>query len=199
MLRATGARDVFGVSTGAILALRAALSLPDVRRVVAFEPPIGVGASVSTDLVDRFDREYAAGDLVGAMVTAMLAAEMGPPIMLHLPRRLLRAVTRRMLARDDARDLPAGTPHVRQLAQALPGDMRIVRENAGRVHDFGPLRADVLLLAGSRTRPYLRAAVDALGAALPDARLAILPRDQPRRDPEPRRMGRAGRRRRGRG
>ncbi len=175
VLRATGSRDVFGVSSGGILALRAALSLPDVRRVGVFEPPISVGGSIRADLLDRFDRECAAGDLVDCMVTAMLAAEMGPPIMLRLPRWVLRSATRRLLARDDARDSSAAAPHVRELAEALPADLRIVRDNADSAGDFAGLRAQVLLLAGSRTRPYLHTAVDALAGVLPDARRLILP------------------------
>ena len=132
-----------------------------------FEPPIAVGGSIRIDQLARFDREYAEGRLVDAMVTAMRAAEMGPGFLRFVPRRLLRAGTRWMLRRDDTRTLADGVPHVRQLATALPADLRIVKENAERAGDFADVRASTLLLAGTATRPYLRTAVDALAAVMP--------------------------------
>ncbi|HEY9350387.1 MAG TPA: alpha/beta hydrolase, partial [Acidothermales bacterium] len=40
VLKATGARSVFGCSSGAIVALEAALTVPTIRRVAIFEPPL---------------------------------------------------------------------------------------------------------------------------------------------------------------
>ena len=50
LLAVTGARDVIGESSGAIVALEAALRLPQLRRVAIFEPPLIVGDSLSTAL-----------------------------------------------------------------------------------------------------------------------------------------------------
>lgn len=173
--RATGSADVLGISSGAILTLRAGLVEPDLARLAVFEPPIAVGGSIRIDQLARFDREYAEGRLVDAMVTAMRAAEMGPGFLRFVPRRLLRAGTRWMLRRDDTRTLADGVPHVRQLATALPADLRIVKENAERAGDFADVRASTLLLAGTATRPYLRTAVDALAAVMPNVRSVPLP------------------------
>jgi len=172
--RATGSTDVLGVSSGAILALRAALADPGIERVAAFEPPIVVAGSIRMDQIERFGREYAEGRLVEAMVTAMRAAQMGPAFLRFVPRGLLRAVTGRMLRRDDATTPAVGVPHLRELARALPADMRIVAANAERAGDFAGLRARTALLAGSATRPYLRAAVDAVAAVIPGARTVVL-------------------------
>jgi hypothetical protein len=65
-------------------------------------------------------------------------------------------------------------PHLRELALALPADLRIVADNADRAGDFAGLRARTALLAGSATRPYLRAAVDAVAAVIPGARTVVL-------------------------
>lgn len=173
--RATGSREVLGISTGAILTLRAALAAPEIERIALFEPPIGVDGSIDLAPLDRFDHEYAAGNLADAMVTAMLLAEMGPTVLRRAPRWLLRAGTRRMLRRDDARPPTDGMPPLRELATALPADLAVVRDNADRTADFAAVPAAALLLAGSRTRPYLRAAVDALGSVLPRSRTVLLP------------------------
>ena len=173
--RVTGSSDVLGISSGAILTLRAALAAPDIDRIALFEPPIGVDGSIRPAALDRFDREYAAGELADAMVTAMQLAEMGPALLRVAPRWLLRAGTRQMLRRDDARTPPDGLPRLRELATALPADLAVVRENIDRAADFADVAAGTLLLAGTRTRPYLRAAVDALGGVVPGARTVLLP------------------------
>ena len=173
--RATGSADVLGISSGAILALRAALTDPGIERVAAFEPPIAVAGSIRMDQIERFGREYAEGRLVEAMVTAMRAAEMGPAFLRFVPRGLLCAGTGRMLRRDDATTPALGVPHLRELARALPADLRIVADNADRAGDFAGLRARTALLAGSATRPYLRTAVHALAAVIPGARSVVLP------------------------
>ncbi|HOZ58799.1 MAG TPA: alpha/beta fold hydrolase, partial [Nakamurella multipartita] len=49
--RATGSADVLGISSGAILALRAALTDPGIERVAAFEPPIAVAGSIRMDQI----------------------------------------------------------------------------------------------------------------------------------------------------
>jgi pimeloyl-ACP methyl ester carboxylesterase len=173
--RTTGTTDVLGISSGAILTLRAALATSDIERIALFEPPIGVDGSIRPDLLDRFDREYASGALPDAMVTAMRAAEMGPAVLRFVPRRMLRAGTRRMLRRDDARAPMEGQPSLRELATALPADLAIVRQSDGRVGDFADIAAGAVVLAGTRTRPYLRVAADALGRVLPNARTVPLP------------------------
>jgi pimeloyl-ACP methyl ester carboxylesterase len=172
---ATGSQDVLGISSGAIIALRAALAPGPVRRVAAFEPPIAVGKSMRLGMIGAFHRQAAAGDTVAAMVTGMKVAEMGPPVMLAMPASLLRAVTRRMLESDDAKELQTGFVHVRELGRALVADVDIVAASAQSANDFAGLGAEVLLLAGTKTRPYLREAVAALATALPRARRVDLP------------------------
>lgn len=175
VLAATGARDVLGISSGALIALRAAVSTAAVGRVAAFEPPLLLNDPGRLHLADRTRRELDAGDLPNALVTALRAAEMGPYAMLRLPRPVLRLLARRMLA---AKPRPAGEiaePAVRDLAYALRADFAVVAANADRVDDFRSIGIPVLVLAGARTRPYLRAAADALARTIPGARSVLLP------------------------
>jgi pimeloyl-ACP methyl ester carboxylesterase len=174
VLAATGARDVLGISSGALIALRAALSVPNIARVAAFEPPLILNDPTRLALVARFHREMEAGDLPNAMTTAMLAAEMGPALLLKLPRPILRSMTRRMLS---ANRRPAGQPDepsIRDLAAALPADIAVVTDNADRLDDFTAIQTPVLLLDGTRTRPYLRNAIQALERVIPGSRRTTL-------------------------
>ena len=109
------------------------------------------------------------------MVTAMRAAEMGPGFLRFVPRRLLRAGTRWMLRRDDTRTRPMACRTFASWPPHCPPICRIVKENAERAGDFATCAASTLLLAGTATRPYLRAAVDALAAVMPNVRSVPLP------------------------
>jgi pimeloyl-ACP methyl ester carboxylesterase len=174
VLAATGATAVLGISSGAIITLRAALTETTMTSIGIFEPPLAIAGSVRLELIEGYHREVAAGDLAGAMVSGMLVAEMGPAALRRLPRALLRAMTARMLRRDDARELPPGTPHLRQLAVALAADLDIVVENADRLSDFGDIRVPTLLVSGSRTPRYLQTAVSTLDGVIPGAERVVL-------------------------
>jgi pimeloyl-ACP methyl ester carboxylesterase len=174
VLGATGARDVFAVSSGALIALRAALHPGTLGRLAVFEPALMLDGAFAPDELARFRREYARGDMAAYLVTAMLAAEMGPPIFARMPRPLLRLLTAAMLRSTDARD-PNGAPTMRDLAPALRHDFGVVEEQAGRLSEFAAIDAPVLVMAGTRTRPYLRAAAEALSATIGGARLVDLP------------------------
>jgi pimeloyl-ACP methyl ester carboxylesterase len=76
----TGAHHVFGVSSGAIIWLQAALTLPAIHRAAIFEPPLVVDGSAPTDFVARYDEEIAQGRVAAALVTGMKGAQMGPAI-----------------------------------------------------------------------------------------------------------------------
>jgi pimeloyl-ACP methyl ester carboxylesterase len=66
LAQVTGARSLFGLSLGAIIALQAALVLPMIRRVAVYEPPLSVNHSTPTHGVSRYDREVAQGKLDSA-------------------------------------------------------------------------------------------------------------------------------------
>jgi pimeloyl-ACP methyl ester carboxylesterase len=169
VLDATAATRVLGISSGALITLRAALQTRMIAKAAIFEPPLAVNGSIRLSLIDRFMRESDADDTANAMVTGMLAAEMGPTLFRRLPRPALRAMTNRMIARDDAQDLPPDDPHLRLLAQLLRIDLQIVAENADRLSDFAAINTPTLLIAGTKTPRYLQTAVSALAAIVPNA------------------------------
>ncbi|HEY6738595.1 MAG TPA: alpha/beta hydrolase, partial [Actinopolymorphaceae bacterium] len=96
---ATGARQVLGVSSGAIIVLRAATMLPALERVVAFEPPLPVHPSFRPEeWMPLFDRRIEEDDEIGALTTALRGAQLGPPILSRIPRRVVEFLTRVLTA-----------------------------------------------------------------------------------------------------
>ncbi len=166
VLDATGARRILGVSSGAIIAARAALAHPEmIERLALFEPPLSLDGSMRLDLAPRMDAAVAAGDLATAMGLGMKISQMGPPWMFGLPVPILAVFSRRMLA----------SAQRRAQAEALPVDFAIVRENADRIADFAAITAPVLLINGTATRPFLRIAATGLAAIIPGATHVELP------------------------
>jgi pimeloyl-ACP methyl ester carboxylesterase len=174
LLARTGAHDVFGVSSGAIVWLQAALSLPTIRRAVIFEPPLLIDGSISTAFLARYEAEIAAGDTAAALITAMKGAQMGPAAFDLVPRWLLERMTGLMLRSED-RKAAAGDVTMRMLAPTIHNDFQLVVETQDAVDRFSGVKARVLLLGGSKSPAYLKRALDALEAVLPDATRHELP------------------------
>jgi pimeloyl-ACP methyl ester carboxylesterase len=167
LLKETGASNVFGLSSGAIIALEAALTSSAIRRLAIFEPPL-FPSGAPTTLIERYRTEIQQGQVAAALITAMKAAQMGPPIFNMIPGFLLLRLTNMAMAQEEKKG--AGEYiSMRQLAPTLQYDFQIVSEAAGPLQRFSAVKAEVLLLSGSKSPAYLRAAVDHLATVLPHA------------------------------
>jgi len=168
LLDATGATNLWGLSSGACIALHAARTMPAIRKVGIFEPPLVPDRAAAVDFLATFDDEMARGRVNEAMVTAMRGAEMGPGWMRALPKPLLARLVGMGMAQEAKR--PAGPyPTMRALAPTLHADFAIVAESSGRLADYGSIRADVMLMGGSKSPAFLKEALADLAGVLPAA------------------------------
>jgi pimeloyl-ACP methyl ester carboxylesterase len=174
VLTATGADRIFGVSSGAIVCLEAALSLPAIRKAAIFEPPLVIDGSVSTEFLARYDQEIAEGRTAAAMVTGMIGAQMGPAVLRKMPRWLLEGLTSMMMSSEDKK-ASGDDVTMRMLAPTLHYDFELVAESDGRLGSYAAIGAEVLLLSGDKSPAYLRGAVDALETVMPEAKRVRLP------------------------
>lgn len=174
LLAKTGAHDVFGVSAGGLICLQAALTLPTIHKAALYEPALIVNNSISTAFLDRYDREMAQGKLAAALVTGMKGAQMGPPIFNAMPRWLLESLTSMAMKSEDKKAQP-GDITMRKLAPTLHYDFHLVAEMAGTLDRFRALRTETLLLGGTKSPAYLKAALDALEKVLPHAQRIEFP------------------------
>jgi pimeloyl-ACP methyl ester carboxylesterase len=174
VLAKTGAHYVFGVSSGAIIWLQAALTLPAIRKAAIFEPPLMADSSSSKAWLARFDQEIAEGKVAAAMITGMKGAQMGPPMLNLMPRWLLERLTETMMAAEEKKAGPDEVP-MRMLASTLHYDFQLVIEMDGALERFRGVQAEVLLLGGSKSPAYLKAGLHGLETVLPRARRIELP------------------------
>lgn len=169
LIEATGARNVWGLSSGASLALQAARTMPEIEKVAVYEPAMLADHAKAASVLETFDAEMARGRIGDAMVTAMRGAEMGPGWMRALPKALLARMVAAGMAQEAKK--PAGPyPTMRELAPTLHADFSIVTSSSGRLDDFRSIRADVLLMGGSRSPAFLERALADLALVVPGAR-----------------------------
>jgi pimeloyl-ACP methyl ester carboxylesterase len=166
LLAKTGAHNVFGISSGGIIWLQAALSLPAIHKAIIYEPPLLINGSLSIAWLTRFDKEIAQGKVASALITAMKGTQMGPPVFNVMPRWLLELLTNMAMKNEDKKAKDDDVT-MRMLAPTLHYDLQLVVKMAEKLESFKAIRAEVLLLGGSKSPAYLKVALDALEKVLP--------------------------------
>jgi pimeloyl-ACP methyl ester carboxylesterase len=174
LLTKTGAHNVFGLSSGALIALKAALTLPAIHKAAIFEPPLSINSSTPLAWLTRYDQEMAQGKVAAALITGMKGAQMGPPIFNAMPRWLLELLTSMGMKSEEKKGSGGYVP-MRELASTLRYDFQLVVEMSEKLESFRALRAEVLLLGGSKSPTYLKVALDALEKVLPQVKRIEFP------------------------
>lgn len=172
LLTKTGAHHVFGISSGAIIWLRAALTLPAIHKAAIYEPPLL--ANEPAALLRRYDQLMAQGKVEEALITTMKGGQMGPPIFNSMPNFLLKPLMRMLMG--SAEKVKSDNVSFRALAPTWHYDGQLIVEMSGKLESFRDVRAQVLLLGGSQSPAYLKAGLDALEKLLPSVSRVEFPR-----------------------
>ena len=176
VLAESGAQRVFGVSAGGLIALEAARTDPTIRKLAVYEPALLMAEDAAryTGWVSRFDQEMAGGNVPAALITSMYGLDLAPPAFRLLPRRVLEFLTSMALKSEDKK-AASDAITMRKLAPTLRYEGVLLGELAGAIDTFATVSADVLLMAGSKGLPFLRAGLDALAQTLPHNRRVTVP------------------------
>ena len=171
--QASGAEFLFGLSSGAIIALEATRALSGIEKTVLYEPPFYPDRDVPREDIARFYREIADDDLPAAMATVIDIVKLAPWFVSILPRPLQEMGTSRMLREQDrSGDGPYAS--FRELLPTMRFDFQIVAERGDAIASYQGGQVPILLLGGSSSPPYLKSALDALEKMLPHARRNVL-------------------------
>jgi pimeloyl-ACP methyl ester carboxylesterase len=162
----TGAHRLFGLSSGAIVALATALIEPAVHQLALYEPPIPLDGHSST-WVERYEQEIASDNLAAALITVARGTGDSSLVML-LPRFFLTPLLSAAV-RADARHVQGDDVPLKNLIPTMHFDQQAVLQSSSLVEQARTLSARVLLLGGAKSQRYLKAALDALQRVLPHA------------------------------
>ena len=167
---AGGSAAVFGYSSGATLALRAAGAGSAITELVLSEPPVLVDESrprPAADLADRVRQLIAEGRRSDAVELYQLEA-------VGLPEEVVVQM----------RNAPF-RPGLEAIAHTLAYDAEITGQADLPTDTLARVTAPVLVISGGESWPFLRDGAAALADALPDGRLRTLAGESHHINPEP--------------
>ncbi len=168
LIRAVGARHLFGLSSGATIALYAALQYPGIEKVALYEPPLTIDGADPASWVPKFEGALAAGNCASAMAE-ILKGTAGREYVTRLPRLVLVPLLR-MVIEIDARKVSREEIALKDLIPTMRLDSIVQRESATMVNPrISELRSDVLLVGGEKSADALRRALDSIARRLPSA------------------------------
>jgi pimeloyl-ACP methyl ester carboxylesterase len=167
LLKETGATRVFGLSSGALIALEAARQGSRIERLAVYEPPFTVPGADPAAWVPRYTREVEQGRLASAMVTVLQGS--GDRELLTYAPRLLLVPFMHWAMKLDARSGGPDHVSVRDLVPTVRYDAQLQREATSQLEKYAELRCATLIMCGSRSNRTLHASAAALGALLPRA------------------------------
>jgi pimeloyl-ACP methyl ester carboxylesterase len=154
-----GPVNLFGHSSGTVLSLETARRAGDkVRRLMLYEPPLFTSTPrLPTGHADRLTALVAAGDREGALKTFLREG----------PRT----------SEDELAQIEAGPgwPRMLEVAHTVPYDGRLVNDYDLSAERLAGLHMPIELLLGGASPPRIRAAVEAVAAALPHSQTITLP------------------------
>jgi pimeloyl-ACP methyl ester carboxylesterase len=174
LLDVSGATRVFGLSSGAVVAIETALVRPEITKLALYEPPLAYEGVVHGEWAPRYERELEAGNLGAALVTVLRATADRTSLVRLVPPFLVAGVLNLVIKRTADRSAPAGSMSPRELISTLRYDAQTVGDAAGPLDRFAGLSCDVLLLGGSRSARNLTSSLDGLCKVLPDANRVVL-------------------------
>jgi pimeloyl-ACP methyl ester carboxylesterase len=166
VLDETGAGNVFGLSSGAVIALQAALELAQIRRLAVYEPPLWFDDNNPVGWRPRYEKELAAGRTAAAFVTVAK----GTGGFRYAPRAVLTPLVRLGLRADRRR----GAAGLGTLVPTMRQDATVVEQAAGSLSRFSAVEAETLLLGGDRSPAYLKRVLNGLEPVLPRVRRVTL-------------------------
>jgi pimeloyl-ACP methyl ester carboxylesterase len=158
--QAGGSGSVFGHSSGATLALRAAASGLPITHLVLYEPPFNTDDN-DPDLPAGFAQELA--ELVSA-------GRRGDAVELYQAKAV--GIPQEMVAQ--MRHAPF-RPGLEAIAHTLAYDAAIVGDRSMPTGLLAAVTVPALVITGEQSPPFLRNAAQAAAERLPHGRLAVLP------------------------
>jgi pimeloyl-ACP methyl ester carboxylesterase len=165
---AGGSAHLFGISSGAVLAARAAAALPGkVRRLAIYEPPVVVDSSrapVPADYRQHIAELVAAGRN-GDVVKYFMTAGVGLPAIFVVLMRLMPAWSKLKAAAPSLR-YDAAVMGDSQAGKPLPEELRKV---------LGGIDVPALVADGGKSPAWIRNGVQAVADAVPESERRTLP------------------------
>jgi pimeloyl-ACP methyl ester carboxylesterase len=167
LIQKAGAQNIFGLSSGAIIAMQTALIEPSIKRLAIYEPPLPFDGRPMA-WVPAFDRAMQNGNY-GAAMAAVLKGTGDKGIFSLIPRFILATLFNLAINKEDKQGDEQKVP-LKTLIGAMYNDIKIVQDAKAILEKYKEIKADVLLLGGNKSRDFLASNLDIINAGLPSAK-----------------------------
>jgi len=175
LLKKIGAHYLFGTSTGALIVLQSAVTLPAIHKIALYEPLVYVNKEEMDKfnaIIQHYDQEISEGELTSAMITSLDLYHVDPEekssLLTQIPSLIWKPIFKLVLEAD-ARNVKGDDVSIKDLLPTLKFDVQIVNETEGKIDNFKDVSAEVLLLSGSKTFLFLKHSLEALDKVLPNS------------------------------
>ena len=158
-----GATNLFGLSSGAIVVLQTALDEPIIGNIALYEPPIGHDPR---GWMPQYDKEVAEGKFGAALMTVAKNTG-GPSPMTRL--RFFLAPLLNVAIKADEKSVQGDDVPLKALIASMHYDQQAVMQSGALTEKAKQLKAQTLLLGGSKSPSDLKSPLDSLQAAIPHA------------------------------
>ena len=177
ILNQTNTRNIFGLSSGAIIVLQTAILYPALQKMALYEPPLRIDSTEAhlTKITKNYERAMAKQQYGNAFISFMKGADDKGSLMKSLPA-FVTAPMMNIAIRSDAKKKPeTDKTDLKSLIMAVQYDNRVASQSQGIIDKAVNITADILLLEGEKSHPFLKKSLDQLNVALPDAQRVMLP------------------------
>lgn len=163
VMTAEGAELVFGHSYGGLVALAAARLGPGIRRLAVYEPGISINGSFDLSWRAEFGRLLERGKHVRAM--ALFLHRMGLIPLPWTPYPVCWMLAVLMVGRAS---------ESRALMPTTPAELDEIARFDGDGSAFATITAETLLIAGTKSPPFLTGVIEPLQRIIPDSHTLTL-------------------------
>lgn len=158
IIRETDTHNIFGLSSGALIALKTSLYSDSIHKLAVYEPDFATDHSIIEKhnvFMQRFEEEIVKGEFGAAFVTITRGLDIIPSIFKYLPRFMLVIFFNHAIKRDSENIKEDEVPLV-ELIPTQHFDYQLLIESEGSIDDLNAISSQVLLLGGSKSPVFFK-------------------------------------------
>ena len=168
LLRAVEARRVFGLSSGAVIALYTAIEYGGIDKLALYEPPLTIDGATPAAWLPKFEHALTTSGPPAGVAAVLKGTGDRSPLLL-LPNWALTSLARLVLQLDRITHAQHDIA-LRDLVPTMRLDGIVTEQSVALINPrIEELRSQVLLLGGEKSARQLHLGLDALSRRLPDA------------------------------
>jgi len=167
IVQKTGAKNIFGLSSGAIITLQTALMEPSLTKVALYEPPLPLPGVDHSRMNKRYDKAIAKGNLGKGMVS-IIKGTGDPSLFSALPSFITAPLVNLGIKKRGKRNKEGDVP-LKDLIPTFHYDRIIVSGATDLIEKSKTIKARIFLLGGTKSKKFLKLALNELNKALPGA------------------------------